>query len=305
MGKKGKLKPEAGFASKSVGRSKLAKKNALPRTKMPGSFNLTANTLEIMRTHWRVLGGIAGIYLLVTALLASGLGNFISALNGVQDNIDLSDEGKGSISTAFNSFAGLLGGNSQSGSAMQSILIVIVSLVIIWALRQLLAGKSVSTKQAYYHSMSPFIPFVIIIFVIILQLLPITIGTAALGVILSSVFENGALITIASSLAFALLAAWSLYMLSSSVLALYIVTLPDMKPRDALRSAKNLARSRRWQLMRRLAYLPLFILAVMLVAVIPLILLLPIAAVAVFYVLGTLAIFFSHIYLYSLYRSLI
>lgn len=318
MAKRERAKPARTFAFtakagkiRQSSRRKLTKKEAKKATrqadrqagKMPGSFNLTANTVEILRTHWRILGGIALVYLLVSVLLASGLGNFISALNSVQNQRDISEEG--TFTSAFSSFTGLLGNNSQSGSAMQSLLIVILSLAIIWSLRQLLAGKKITIKQAYYQSMFPFIPFALIIFVIIIQLLPITIGTAALGIILSSVFTNDALVTIVTTAVFVLLAAWSVYMLTSSVMALYIVTLPDMHPRDALRSAKNLVRARRWQLMRRLVYLPIFILLTMIIVVVPLILLLPAAAVAIFYLLATLAIFFSHAYLYSLYRSLI
>lgn len=270
---------------------------------IPGSFNLTFHSFEIIRRHWKILGGIAAVYLVASALVASGLSNFISELTSIKQQQDLAD--KSGLSAAFSSFSELLGGNSQTGSAMQSLLIVILSLVIIWSLRQLLAGEKITIKQAYYQSMFPFVPFALIIFVIIIQLLPITIGTAALGIILSSVFTNDALVTVITTIVFALLAGWSIYMLTTSVMALYIVTLPDMHPRDALRSAKNLVKGRRWQLMRRLVYLPIFVLLVMILAVLPLILVLPPAAVAAFYLLGTTAIFFSHAYLYSLYRSLI
>lgn len=276
------------------------------KKKIPGSFRLTADAFIILGEYWRVLGGITLVYLLINLFLASGLSTFSTALSGVEDKVNLADEEQGKLTTAFDSFAGLLSGSgTDSGSALQSVMLVIASLVIIWSLRQLLAGKRVGVKQAFYHSMAPFVPFVLIVFVIILQLLPITVGTAALGIILSSVFNNDALVTVIASISFTALAAWSLYMLCSSVFALYIVTLPDMQPRQALRSAKNLVRFKRWQLMRRIVYLPLFILFVMTAAVVPLVLLLPVAAVAVFYLLATAAVLFSHIYLYNLYRSLL
>jgi hypothetical protein len=153
--------------------------------------------------------------------------------------------------------------------------------------------------------MGPLIPFLLVVFVIILQLLPITLGTAALGVVLTSVFSSQAAVTIIFSLFFVLLAGWSAYMLSSSVFALYIVSLPHMQPRQALRSAKSLVRFRRWQLMRKVLFLPLLILAIMAILIIPLILSATFLVVPVFYVLSGLSILFIHTYLYSLYRSML
>ncbi|HSX17795.1 MAG TPA: hypothetical protein VLE51_00340, partial [Candidatus Saccharimonadales bacterium] len=73
----------------------------------------------------------------------------------------------------------------------------------------------------------------------------------------------------------------------------------------ALRSAKNLVKFRRWQLMRRIVFLPIFILVVMAALVVPLILFVSFLVAPVFYILSMLAILFIHTYLYSLYRSLL
>ncbi|MBA3757525.1 hypothetical protein H0X09_01540 [Candidatus Saccharibacteria bacterium] len=283
--------------------SKPVKRVVHEVTKIPGSFYLTKYVLGIFKQNWRVLGGITLIYVLVNSLFANGISNFTSALTSIDDN---TGAGSGTVFGALNGFAGLLGGNgSPTGSALQTVLVIIESLVIIWALRHLVAGKPISIKQAYYHSMGPLVPFVIVLSVIVIQLIPLTLGTAALGVVLSSVFTSESLVIILFSILFTILAAWSLYMLTSSVLALYIVTLPDMHPRQALRAAKSLVKSRRWQLMRRLVYVPLFILVVMAAVVLPLAILLPWAAVIAYYLIGALSILFVHTFLYSLYRSLI
>jgi hypothetical protein len=139
--------------------------------------------------------------------------------------------------------------------------------------------------------------------VIILQLLPITVGAAALALVLST--SSGAPLTIILGTLFALLTIWSLRMISSSVFALYVVTLPDMQPRQALRSAKNLVRFRRQQIMRRLLFLPICVLLLMGAVMLPIILLVPFLVVPVFFVLIMLSILFVHTYLYSLYRGLI
>lgn len=303
-----KIKARAS-ANRSARRKPLTKKEArlaakkeaaTQHGKMPGSFRLTARTFGILRRHWRALGSIVLVYTLINLIFASGLSSFNSTITSVEDVVGQSP---GAFSGGLDGFVSLLG--SGSGSALQSVLVIIESLVIIWALRHLLAGKKIGVKEAYYHATGPLIPFVLVILVIIIQLLPLTLGTAALGVVLTSVFTSDAAVTIIFSILFALLAAWSLYMLCSSIMAMYIVTLPNMPPRHALRAAKNLVSFRRWQLMRRLVFLPIFLLLVMAVIILPLVLLLPSLAVIVFYLLGMVALLFGHAYLYSLYRSLL
>jgi hypothetical protein len=136
-------------------------------------------------------------------------------------------------------------------------------------------------------------------------LLPISFGAVTVSSVLTSVVSNLTLAAWLSWIFFILLAGWSFYMLSSSIFAIYIVTLPEMPPRESLRSAKKLVNRRRMAVLPRVVYLPVFILVVMAAAIIPLILLASFLVAPVFYVLSMLAILFVHAYLYSLYRSLL
>lgn len=282
-----------------------AKKEALKRPALKGSFSLTKQVFISIRRFWKPLGGIVLVYLILNVVLASGL---LSNLNTVVGNIRTDLNGSHQLSKALSGYSSLLGGSSggsQSSSAIQSVLLVLESLVIIWALRQLLAGEKVRVKQAYYHSMAPLIPFLLVAAMIIIQLLPLTLGTALLALILSSTVTSGILLTVIFAILFGLLAAWSVYMVSSSIFALYIVTLPDMEPRQALRSAKHLVRFRRWFLLRRLLFLPILVLIIMGVITVPLILVIPFLVAPVFFILLMLTVLFAHTYLYSLYRELI
>jgi hypothetical protein len=316
MAQREKAKPKVAKASAKGGRVRKlnrkqsrqkTKKEAASRAKLPGSFRLSAQVLKTIARFWKPLAGILLVYLVLNIIFASGLSGLSSTTNDIKNNLN---NGQNShFIRAIGSFSSLIGtsgsGNSQSGSVLLSILIILESLVIIWALRQLLAGNQISVKQAYYSAMKPLVPFLLVLFVIILQLLPVSLGTAALGIVLSSVFTSQAVITIVFSLLFVVLAAWSAYMLSSSVFALYIVTLPDIQPRQALSSAKTLVRFRRWQLMRKIVWLPVFILIIMGLIVTPLILTATFLAAPAFYLLGILSILFVHTYLYSLYRSML
>jgi len=247
------------------------------------------------------------VYLLLNIVFASGISNVSTAFNDIKTNLNTS--GSTGLLHAASGFGSLVGSAGASGSAtgsvFQSILFVFESLVIIWALRHLLSGQKVSVKMAYYKSMTPLVPFLLVLFVIIIQLLPVTIGATVLAAVSTSVFTNTAAATIVSAIAFVLLAAWSVYMVSASIFALYIVTLPDMQPRQALRSAKDLVKFRRLVVIRKVFFLPILVLLAMGVVIIPLILYASALVPAVFYVLSMLTILFVHAYLYSLYRGLI
>ncbi|HEY5549770.1 MAG TPA: hypothetical protein VIK37_01000 [Candidatus Saccharimonadales bacterium] len=283
----------------------VAKKAARKRTKLPSSFRLTWQVLGIIRNYWKPLGGIVLVYLVLNIIFASGISGLGSSVTEIKANLENGDR----FWNALGGFGSLVGSGgasgSQTASILQSILVILESLVIIWALRQLLAGNKIKVKQAYYLSMAPLIPFLIVVAVIFIQLLPLTFGAPVIGTILTAIFNSGALLTSLFIIFFSALAAWSFYMISSSIFALYIVTLPDMQPRQALRSAKNLVKYRRWALMRKVAFLPIFILVVMAAVVVPLILFVSFLVAPVFYILSMLVILFIHSYLYSLYRSML
>jgi hypothetical protein len=283
-------------ATKKQSKQKI-KKQVRSRSPVPGSFILVSQTFKFIKEHWRPLSGIVLVYGFANLIFASGLLSNASSVIGNSNSKHFSD--------ALNTFSSLFTGNGYNQTAtMQSILLVIESLTIIWALRHLFSGEKIKVKDAYYHSSTPLIPFIIVVFVIVLQLLPLTISSAILAIVLSSITGNAA-IEFIFTLLFIVFSFWSIYMVSSSVFALYIVTLPNMQPRSALRSAKNLVHFRRWHIVRRLLFLPLFIIIFMALFMVPLILYAKFLVTPTFFVLSMLAILFAHTYLYSLYKGLL
>lgn len=93
-------------------------------------------------------------------------------------------------------------------------------------------------RDSYYKGMYPLVPFMLVLLVIGLQLIPLVFG----NLIYSSVLQNGLAITVIEKVIwlflFLMLALLSGYMMISSLFSLYIVTLPDMTPLRALRSAR-------------------------------------------------------------------
>jgi hypothetical protein len=106
-------------------------------------------------------------------------------------------------------------------------------------------------------------------------------------------------------LLFLVLALVSLYMLASSIFAMYIVTLPDVSPMSALRSARQLVAGRRWIIIRKIAFLPLALLTLSAVAMLPILLVATPIAGWVFTLVGAALLVLAHVYLYHLYRALL
>jgi hypothetical protein len=274
------------------------------------SFRLTGRSIRIIITYRKPFAGITFVYLVLSVIFANVISNISGVVSDIKFDLEVgSSENLSPFASALNGFGNLVGSagtsSSSTGSVLQTMLIIMQSLVIIWALRHLLAGKTIKVKQAYYESMTPLVPFLLVLLVILIQLLPIGLLLPAVGAFLSAVFASGSTGNILFIIIGGLLALWSLYMVSSSIFALYIVTLPGMHPRKALKSAKNLVRFRRWGVMRRLLFLPIFILLGMGAIIIPLILWATFLVTPVFLLLSLLSLLFAHTYIYSLYRELI
>ncbi|MFA5003801.1 MAG: hypothetical protein WC498_00805 [Candidatus Saccharimonadales bacterium] len=284
----------------------------LPVTKhkpLSKARRLFARSLRLQFKNWKLFGGIVLIYGLLNLVLVRGISGS-SDLGSIKSLLDSVFSGSaGHVKSAFLSFAYLLStsgsGNTQTSGVYQSLLVIIGSLAFIWALRQVIAKNSPRIRDSFYRGMYPLIPFLLVLLVIGLQLLPLAIG----GSLYSSVISNGIAIHTYEKFIFGFiffLLSWlSLYWITSSMFALYIVSLPDMTPIKALRSAKQLVRRRRLLIWRKLIFLPVIMLLIATAVEIPLILFLTVLAPWAFFVLSMVALAIVHGYLYSLYRELI
>jgi len=277
--------------------------------KLPNVFKLFKSALGTLRDEWKLFLGITLVYGLLTIVLVRGFGGSLN-LTELKDTLEsVFGGGLNQLATAASLFSYLVGSagtsNSPSGGVYQALLIIVMSLAVIWALRQVMAGKKQKIRDAFYQGMYPFVQFTLVLVVIGLQLIPLLIGSW----LYSTVINNGIAITSPEKLIWALLffsmALLSLYMMCSSVFALYIVTLPDMTPMKALRSARQLVLHRRWVVLRKILFLPLAVLVIAGLIIIPLIMFLTPAAEWVFFVLSMFVLVFVHSYIYTLYRNLL
>ncbi len=288
---------------------KLTKKIKPSNKKLEGSFKLFNRTAVTIKQHWKIFVGISVVYMLVSLILVRGLSSQLDIQN-LKDSLKDASSGKfGSLSGGAVIFTYLIGttnfSSSEAGGVYQMLLLLIVSLAVIWTLRKVLAGEVVRVRDSFYKSMQPFIPFVLVLLVIGLQLIPLLIGSWLFGTITINGIAVTALEKGLWALLCLLLATLSLYMICSSLFALYIVTLPDMTPMKALRSARQLVRHRRWEVLRKILFLPFALLVLAAVIFIPLVIVVAPAVEWVFFALSAFVPIAIHGYMYTLYRELL
>jgi hypothetical protein len=277
--------------------------------KLPSVFQIAKATWEVVWENRKLFLAICITYGLLNLILVQGLasGSNISTLKA---DIHKGFSGHpGSLVTSFGLFAELLssaGNNSsQTAGAYQIFLFIIISLAVIWTLREILSGHKVKMRDAFYKGMNQIIPFILVLVMFFVQLLPLFVGSSLYAIAVSSgvtvsVIEKTIFIFI-----FVLFLVWSLYLVTSTIFAVYIVTLPDMTPLKALRSAKALVKKRRLLLIRKIIGLPVILLVVSAVIMLPIILTVTGLAQWVFFILTTISILIVHTYMYILYRELL
>lgn len=288
-------------------------KPALQYARLPKAQLIFMKSFYQIKHDWVLFGGIVLIYGILNLILVRGLSGS-SDLSQIKSTLDQGLHGfGGKLASTAASFSYLVASSGSSNAAdsgtYQTILLVVCSLAFIWTLRQATAGNiqpnKLRIRDSFYQGMYPLIPFLLIVLLLLVQLLPLAIT----GGLYSLVNTDGIAINWLEKLPFLILfiagGLWTLRMLTASIFALYIVTLPNMTPMRAYRSARDLVRGRRLYLWRKLIFLPVALLLIAVIIMFPLILWLTPLAEWAFFVLSMLALPFIHGYLYNLYREMI
>lgn len=287
---------------------KLQKRVKPSEPALSSGFALMKQSVKLLVKNWKPILGLVAIYAIINIILVQSFSGFhFTQTKEALSEVFTGDWGKvlGSLSL----FAFLLGGvgntNSEAAGAYQFMLVTIMSLATIWMLRQLIIGEKVRVRDGFYKGMYPLIPFVLIFIVAVIQTLPVVLGAFLYGLAgpLSG-FTNG-VEWMLWLIALLLLAVLSLYMLSSSLIALYAVSLPGVEPRMALRAANKFVQFRRWAVMRKILFLPFILILMAAIIIIPVIMFVTPLTGILFFILTLIALPLVHAYMFALYQELI
>lgn len=206
---------------------------------------------------------------------------------------------------------------SQAQQICAVIIVLITWLTTVWLLRAMLAGQKPKLRDGLYNAGSPIISTFMVALLAVIQLIPIIVvilGFAAL--VPFGVLDGGAESMLFWGVAL-LLIALSVYWLTSTFIALVVVTLPGMYPMQAIKTAGDLVIGRRIRVLLRMLWLlfitalawviivvPIILFDTWLKSVLPKIAWLPIVP-SVLLVMGTLTSIWAASYIYLLYRRIV
>ncbi len=269
---------------------------------------LIRQTNSLIGSRKRLFAGLAAIYAVINFVMIQGLG---AAFTLVDTKTELQDIAGGNLSQLKSAFVllGTLGQTdatvNEAATLYQFVLYVITTLAVIWAVRQVSAGMRISLRDTYYKGMYPLIPFLLVLLVIGLQLVPAVIANFLVStVVVGGLATTGLEVFLWLALA-GLLWTLSIYLVLSSLIALYIVTLPDVQPMQALRSARELVLHRRVKITARLIVLAITLGIAVAIMFLPLIIVSPAVVEPFFLVTSGALLIYVNAWMYGLYRDLL
>lgn len=292
---------------------------------LPGYWAFTHIVFAMLWKHKKLFGLLAFLYLFLYAIVAGF---------GAQDSYSrLSDMLKTAGGDLFTGAWGQLGqaglllattftsGLNPSPTEVQGVLTTILSflmwLTVVWLLRNIMAGHNVRLRDGLYSSGSPIISTMIVGLVMTAQLLPLAILILVYNAAtVTGLVEGGVEAMLFWSVAI-LLVVLTLYWITSTVIAMVIVTLPGMYPFQAVKTAGDLVVGRRLRILYRFLWMALMVVIAWLVIVIPVILFdswlksvlpgikwLPLVPVLVMF-MSALTLIWTSSYVYLLYRRVV
>jgi len=290
-------------------KSRFQKQPTTRPVQLPRVWALTTTTAEVLWYNKGLFLAIAAWYAVLNLIFVQGLSNSANVAN-LKSSLDNVGSGNfGAIGSSLGIFTVLVSstGNAASPTAgfYQLVFAVITTLATIWAIRQRINGTRIRIRDAYYKGMYPVIPFILVLLIICIQLIPFAIGATLYETVMGSGIAVHFIEQLFWLVLFIGLAIWSLYMVTATVFGLYVVTIPDMAPIKAMRTAKDLVKHRRLSVLWKILCLPIILLVIAAIIMLPVILIASSLAAWVLLVLSAIGLVAVNAYMYILYRELL
>lgn len=292
---------------------------------LPGYWSFTNHVRSVLWKNKKLFGGLILVYIVATIVISGfgaqeGYANLSQALK--DGGGDLFQGNFGTIAQAslllLSAVTTKMSPNlTEAQSILGGLAFFYAWLATIWLLRNTLAGHSPRLRDGLYNSGSPVLATVTIGFIIMLQLLPAAIAVIVYGAAEQSGLLESGVSAMLVAIGTVLLGLLSVYWVTSSFIAMVIVTLPGMYPLHALKSAGDLVVGRRLRILLRLFWLLVVVVVTWAILVIPIILFddwlkntlpsiswLPLVPLVIIG-LSSLTLVFVTSYIYLLYRRIV
>lgn len=284
---------------------------------MPGYWAFTNNVRVMLWKNWRLFGGITAVYFAVAYILNSfGQQEAYQKLTDLFDGQTGNDVLGAGLLLVTSVTTGLTPNVTEAQTILGSLVVFFAWLATVWALRNTMAGHKVKVRDAVYSSGSSVISTFLVSFILVIQILPVSLAILIYNAAIASEFIGGVEAMLAW-IVVALLGILSLYLIAGTLMAMIVVTLPGMYPMRAVQVAGDLVVGRRLRIVLRIIWMVALILVTWAVILIPIILFdlwikevipaiewMPIVPFSIL-AMSSVTIVFAATYIYMLYRKVV
>lgn len=257
---------------------------------VPGLLYHTASVFKIIFSHKKIFFGLIILALFLNIVFVGILSedtyvNFQDALD-VAASEDSTSNAANQFGERFGNFAKagmvlvstvMTGGLNQSMTEVQQVFAIIIFLVLwlttIYLLRHILAGHKPKLRDGLYNALAPILSTGCVLIVAFVQAIPIMLALVLHSTAVSTNFLSTPFYALIFFIFAGLMTIFSLYLLSSTIIALLAVTIPGIYPMAALKTASDLVAGRRIRLLIRIVYMLFTLIVIWAVIMIPIILL--------------------------------
>lgn len=284
---------------------------------IPGYVAFTGEVIGVLWKNRRLFLAMTFVFSAAFILLGG-----VSSPESYNELADIAEEGE-DVMGKFGSAAllAIVAASSGPSSDIQQVYIglaaVMTWLITVWLLRQINAGNNPKFRDGLYNAGAPLMSTVILVLIFLVQLVPLGLLALAYG----ALSQTGSIESGLGSFLFfgiaSIIIALTLYWITSTFLALSIVTLPGMYPWQAMRAAGDIVLGRRVKVLLRILWVGLLMSITWLIILIPIIMidqslrsnvewfaLVPLVPVAVS-IMMVASIIWMSAYVYMLYRRIV
>lgn len=246
---------------------------------LPGYWIFTNYVFQTLWKKRRLFGLLALTYAVITGVVVgiSSQDTYSQLTNALQQTGgDVLQGGWGEIGKAsLLLMAAVTGGANETPTEGQQIygglLMLLVWLTTVWLLRNIMAGHNVRLRDGLYSAGAPILSTFLVSIVLLVQLLPLGLAFVGYSAAISSGLLSGGVAAMVFWTVALLLSVLSLYWITSTIIALVIVTLPGMYPLKAIKTAGDLVIGRRIRILLRLLWMLLVVVVIWVIIMVPII----------------------------------
>ena len=246
---------------------------------VPGLMAHAANSWRMIWRHGRTFFCLLAFAVIMCVLMVGLMSEetYVTFQNELDESEvtlageDLGEFARAAVLLISTITTGGLSVSSEISTTFAGIMLILIWLVTIFLVRRYLVGQQPKFRDALYQACAPAVSILAILFLIILQLVPVFIAIVVYSAAITTGFVETPFYALITFLFALVMVALSAYLVPSTLIALAAATAPGLYPMAAVRAAATLMQGRRLRLLLRVLFLFLLVGIVWVVVMIPMI----------------------------------